>query len=284
MTFMNLVAKARPCRHERQRLSTHACAPGWRSGSPSNGSLSRWGERRWRRCGSHPANAFWMSAAGSAAHLPRLREPLDLTAASSPWTCLKTRSMWPAAIRSCPKPEFQCGDAQTFLFEQGVFDAVFSRFGTMFFADPRAAFRNLKTALRADGRLSFVCWRRFEENELDALPLRAAAPHLPAELALASQEGVWFSFSEADAVRAVLWDAGFVDVEIAPHNEMVGSGSLKAMVDVCSRVGALGAVLRDHSYLRSKAMPALERALAERDGPSGPALQAATWIVSARAS
>jgi len=180
--------------------------------------------------------------------------------------------------------EFQCGDAQTFLFEQGVFDAVFSRFGTMFFADPRAAFRNLKTALRADGRLSFVCWRRFEENELDALPLRAAAPHLPAELALASQEGVWFSFSEADAVRAVLWDAGFVDVEIAPHNEMVGSGSLKAMVDVCSRVGALGAVLRDHSYLRSKAMPALERALAERDGPSGPALQAATWIVSARAS
>lgn len=62
------------------------------------------------------------------------------------------------------------------------------------------------------------------------------------------------------------------------------SGSLKAMVDVCSRVGALGFVLRDHPHLRSKAILALERVLAERDGPSGPTLQAATWIVSARAS
>lgn len=179
--------------------------------------------------------------------------------------------------------EFQCADAQSFRFEDGVFDVVFSRFGTMFFADPRAAFRNFKTALRVDGRLGFVCWRRFEENELDALPLRAAAPYLPAGLTVAAQEGVWFSFSDADVVRAVLRDAGFVDVEVTPHDEMVGSGSLGAMVEVCSRVGALGSILRDHPHLRAEALPALKRALAERDSPSGPVLQAAIWIVTARA-
>lgn len=178
---------------------------------------------------------------------------------------------------------FVCGDAQTHPLETGSFDAVFSRFGVMFFVDPRTAFRNLKRALRPAGRLGFVCWRRFEENELDYLPLGAAAPHLPLKLVSETTSSGWFSFSDADCVRAILGDAGFVNIEIAPRDEVVGSGSLKAMVDVCSRVGALGAILREHPHLSPAAIPALERAFIERDGPAGPKLRAATWIVTARA-
>lgn len=178
---------------------------------------------------------------------------------------------------------FVCGDAQDHPFETGSFDAVFSRFGVMFFADPTTAFRNLKRALRPTGRLGFVCWRRFEENELDHLPLRAAAPHLPPKLVSETTSSGWFSFSDSDCVRAILGDAGFVDIEMTPHDELVGSGSLRAMVDVCSRVGALGAILREHPHLSPEAVPALERALIERDGPAGPELRAATWIVTARA-
>ena len=176
---------------------------------------------------------------------------------------------------------FLCGDAQTHGFSPGRFDAVFSRFGVMFFADPAAAFRNLGRALRPGGRLGFVCWRDLDENELDALPLRAAAPHLPPELVGATAGAPWLSFSDADQIRAILGDAGFVDIEIARHDELVGSGSLQAMVEVCSRVGALGAILRDRPHLAPAATQALARALAARDGPAGPTLRAAVWIVSA---
>jgi len=42
---------------------------------------------------------------------------------------------------------FLHGDAQTYEFERGRHDLVFSRFGVMFFADPAAAFSNIRTAL-----------------------------------------------------------------------------------------------------------------------------------------
>lgn len=92
-----------------------------------------------------------------------------------------------------------CGDAETYTFEESTFDAIFSRFGLMFFADPTSAFRNLLRALRPEGRLGFVCWRQLEENELDALPLRAAAPHLPPHLVEDTGSSNWFSFPTLSA-------------------------------------------------------------------------------------
>jgi SAM-dependent methyltransferase len=55
------------------------------------------------------------------------------------------------------RPDFREVDAQAGDLGKGVFDAVFSRFGVMFFADPVAAFANIRGALKADGRLTFVC-------------------------------------------------------------------------------------------------------------------------------
>src|ERR1700761_2641981 len=57
-----------------------------------------------------------------------------------------------------PQAEFVLGDAQDYAFPPKSFDGVFSRFGVMFFADPTAAFRNIRTALKPGGRLTFVCW------------------------------------------------------------------------------------------------------------------------------
>lgn len=51
------------------------------------------------------------------------------------------------------------------------FDCLYSRFGMMFFANPIAAFSNLRRVLKPRGRLAFVCWRSFEENELDTFPV-----------------------------------------------------------------------------------------------------------------
>lgn len=177
---------------------------------------------------------------------------------------------------------FLCGDVQSYPFQTGSFDAAFSRFGVMFFADPVAAFSNIRQALRPGGRLGFVCWRGLGENELDALPLRAAASCLPAALVTATAAAGWFSFSDRENIRDFLVRARFDDVKIAPHDELVRCGDFQATVDVCSRVGALGKILRDHPEFRSHAVPALERALRPLDGPGGPGLRAATWVVTAR--
>ncbi len=179
--------------------------------------------------------------------------------------------------------DFICGDAQRYGFSEGSFDAIFSRFGVMFFDDATEAFRNLLKALRPGGRLGFVCWRNLSDNELDELPLRAASPHLPSDLVNSTAASAWFSFSKAETIRRVLDGAGFSEVEITSRDEWIGSGSLRDMVAVCSRVGALGAILRDHPHLTRKAVLALEDALRERDGPNGPELRAGVWIVTAKA-
>src|SRR5262245_41495163 len=69
-------------------------------------------------------------------------------------------------------------DAQTHRFDPASVEAIFSRFGVMFFADPPAAFANLRTALRPDGRLAFICWQELKRNPWCLVPLMAVARHV----------------------------------------------------------------------------------------------------------
>src|SRR5215468_9991025 len=71
-------------------------------------------------------------------------------------------------------------DAETYRFTY-TFDLVFSRFGIMFFADPVAAFANIRTAIAPGGRLAFVCWRAFGDNPWAIVPLAAAGDLVPVE-------------------------------------------------------------------------------------------------------
>jgi SAM-dependent methyltransferase len=185
------------------------------------------------------------------------------------------------AAQGCERVRFIQADAQAFPFEPASFDAAFSRFGVMFFADPIATFINIRRSLRPNGRLAFVCWRALEENPLDILPLRAASPHLPPQPAHDPDAPGPFAFANPDRLRGILERAGFGNIEITAFDERVGSGNLEAMLAVCSRVGALGKILRENPELRTVALPAVRSALAAHDGPDGVRLNAATWIVTA---
>src|SRR5829696_9688333 len=48
---------------------------------------------------------------------------------------------------------YELGDAQVHRFDPAGFDVAISRFGTMFFSDPAAAFANIAAALRPEARL-----------------------------------------------------------------------------------------------------------------------------------
>lgn len=188
------------------------------------------------------------------------------------------------AATRCPRVRFVQADAAIFPFEPASFDGAFSRFGVMFFANPTAAFINIRRSLRPNGRLAFVCWRALEENLLDILPLRAASSHLPPQPAFDPDAPGPFAFADPDRVSRILEGAGFEKVEITAHDEKVGSGDLDTMLAVCTRVGALGKVLRENPELRIAALPAVRSALAPHDGPDGPRLNAATWVVTAQAA
>src|SRR5262249_49579647 len=162
--------------------------------------------------------------------------------------------------KGCERVRFVQADAQVFQFEPASFDVAFSRFGVTFFADPIAAFTNIRRSLKPGGRLAFVCWRALEENPLDFLPLRAASAHLPPQPAQDPDAPGPFAFANPDRIREVLGRAGFEEIEITPHDEGVGSGDLDTMLAVCSRVGALGKILRENPALRAAALPAVRSA------------------------
>lgn len=175
-------------------------------------------------------------------------------------------------------------DAQTHPFAPGGVDAVFSRFGVMFFADPPAAFANIHRAVRPGGRLGFVCWRPLMLNEWMLLPMRAALPHIaappPPPDPLAPGP---FAFADADRVRGILAAGGFTRIEIDAHDSLIGGNGLDDSVALALRVGPLGMLLRDNPGQRDKIIDALREALEPHAGPSGVFLPASVWIVTARA-
>lgn len=62
-----------------------------------------------------------------------------------------------------PNARFEVADVQLDPLGEG-YDMAFSRMGTMFFANPVAALRNVRTALKPGAPLVMVVWRRREDN------------------------------------------------------------------------------------------------------------------------
>lgn len=175
-------------------------------------------------------------------------------------------------------------DGQTHLFKPGGADALFSRFGVMFFADPPAAFANLRKALRPGGRLAFVCWRPMVENQWMLLPLQAALKHLPPPAPPPDPFAPGpFAFADPDRVRGILTAAGFTGIEINAHDTKIGGNGLEETVELSLRVGPLGRLLGEHPDQRGLVTQSLRAALEPHAGPSGVYLPAAVWIVTASA-
>jgi len=84
-----------------------------------------------------------------------------------------------AAEEGLANVSFLQADAQVYQFPVASFDVAISRFGTMFFADPVAAFGNVGHALRPGGRLVLMVWQGHPRGSRRQQP-RAAACGWPA--------------------------------------------------------------------------------------------------------
>ncbi len=106
---------------------------------------------------------------------------------------------------------FEHADAQDHRFPSERFDLAISRFGTMFFRDPIAAFTNIGRGLRRAGRLLMMVWQGHERNEWSVSIERALAATVGSPVPASEGLGP-FSLADPATVRRVLDAAGFTDV------------------------------------------------------------------------
>lgn len=134
--------------------------------------------------------------------------------------------------------DFELSDAQTHPFKINSYDAILSRFGVMFFADPIAAFRNMARGLKPNGRMLFACWASISDNPWFLIPRDAAIarlgkpsppdPHAPGPMA----------FQDVDRVKKLLSDAGLNDVRCDTESvQMTMSAPTEVVANLVSKIG-----------------------------------------------
>ena len=181
------------------------------------------------------------------------------------------------------RAEFVRSDAQTHRFDAESFDALVSRFGVMFFADPLAAFCNLHSAVRPGGRMACLAWRSAAENGFMTAAERAAADILPQLPTRAENAPGQFGFADPDHVRSILAAGGWRDVSIRSV-DMSCSLPVDDLRIYARRMGPVGDLLppldaATRSEVERRADAAFD-AWVEGDTAR---FTAACWMVTARA-
>lgn len=185
---------------------------------------------------------------------------------------------------------FEVMDVQASQFE-GEFDYAFSRFGTMFFASPVAAFRNVRAALADGGRLVLVVWRRREDNPWMYVAEQLVKPlvDIPEETDEARCGPGPFSMAGADTVSAQLAAAGFDEISFLRLDIPNKLGTtLDEAVEFNLALGPAAEAVRlagDEGegmkpMLRDLLRPALEQFVTD----DGVWADSSVWIVTARAA
>jgi ubiquinone/menaquinone biosynthesis C-methylase UbiE len=185
---------------------------------------------------------------------------------------------------------FATCDVEVTKFEQ-TFDYTFSRMGTMFFANPVAALRNVREALTPGGLLNMVVWRRKLDNEFMHRAELVVAEYLeePEEYDVPRCGPGPFSMANADTVSDVLKHAGYEDIRLARQDLPYKIGSdLEHAVAFNMALGPAAEILRmwgDRvNDLRPKIAADLRAVLSDYVVDGGAVVApASTWAVTARA-
>ncbi|MDX6555366.1 MAG: hypothetical protein QOD86_1561 [Miltoncostaeaceae bacterium] len=173
----------------------------------------------------------------------------------------------------------------------GPYDMAFSRFGTMFFASPVAALRNVRRSLAPGARLVMVVWRRREDNDWMYRAQTIVEPMVPRpeEFDEPTCGPGPFSMAGADTVSHQLLLAGFAEIELHRHDIPITVGrTMEEAVDFAMALGPAGELLRiagdRAAALHEPVRAALRAGYAEFEGPEGVRGPSSTWIVSAVAA
>ena len=178
---------------------------------------------------------------------------------------------------------FEQADAQVHRFPRERFDLAISRFGTMFFAEPAAAFTNIGRALRPAGRLVMMVWQASDRNEWD-MAIRRSLTGPEGSAAVASAGPDPFSLADPPAVTGILEAAGFADVTFADVREPMyfGPDVATALDWIRGFASTTETLNRLDPAAAERALGRLRTMLAAHSGDKGVRFDSRAWIVTAR--
>ncbi len=191
--------------------------------------------------------------------------------------------------KGAERARFVCADVEVDALG-GPYDAAFARFGTMFFASPVAALRNIRKSLRPGARFAASAWRKREDNPCFYLAQQVVEQFIADSDK--SKDDVTcgpgpFSWASADRVSDQLLAAGFVDPTFTRFDAPMCIGaSLDEALDFARDIGPAGEALRlarqKAGSLQAEIEMALRSALQPLLRADGVWAISSTWLVTAR--
>jgi SAM-dependent methyltransferase len=155
--------------------------------------------------------------------------------------------------------EWRQADATSLPFPDASFDAVVCQFGLMFFPDKLAGVREALRVLRAGGTYLFNVFDTLAHHPTARITHETAAaliPEDPPRFYLAP-----VSLADVEAVRRLLLDGGFADVQHVPVDTVGTSPSAEAAARGLIRGNPIAAAIEQR---RPGAVPEVEAAVARR--------------------
>ena len=182
---------------------------------------------------------------------------------------------------------FLRGDAEIAL-PTNQYDFAFSRFGTMFFANPVAGLRNMRKALRPGGRMAHIVWRDRTDNPWLSMAKDVVLRFVPQPGADAQTCGPGpFSMSDEPTVQAMMTAAGYDEIEFRRVDApvLVGADVADAIAFQLA-IGPAGEVFREAGDEAEAKRERIEAALAEaisrqKIAAEGIVMDSSSWVISA---
>ncbi|POF32419.1 class I SAM-dependent methyltransferase [Roseibium marinum] len=173
--------------------------------------------------------------------------------------------------------------------DEGLFDFVFARFGTMFFSNPVAGLRAMRVCLKPGGELAHIVWRQRADNPWLIAARDIVRQFLPAPGADALTCGPGpFSMADEETTRTRMEIAGFTDIAFKRVDAKVLVGrDIEDAVNFQLAIGPAGETFREAGALAEQRRPEIVAALSElfreveaREG--GLWMDSSSWLITAR--
>ena len=193
-----------------------------------------------------------------------------------------------AAAAGITNARFICADAAAVSVPEAPFDRLCSRFGSMFFPEPVAAFTNLRGLLKSGGRIDLAVWGPPQQNPWMLEGMAIARRHVEMPTPVPRAPGP-FAFEDREYMEEILGAAGFKNVNIiAAKGELpvggAGSTPEQALTFVLNAQAFGQALLNSSAQVQAHAAAELEALFSKYYRPGeGVMMGYAIWLVSADA-
>ncbi len=181
---------------------------------------------------------------------------------------------------------FILGDAAQAPLPKAAADCVLSRFGSMFFSDPYAAFAHIHGFLKPGGRIALACWAPLAQNPWMMEVRQAVSHHFNVPPMIPRTPGP-FAFDNPDYLLDILSKANFSNVTIVPWHGDIPVGGKGTDPDTAAgfllKAVSMAQFFKDApESLKATVHKELTALLQPWNGPDGVVMPASAWMVSGR--